>query len=95
MCIVNTHFNFLLCIYDTLYMRCKIMKIIANNYKNNEVFKIIREWTGLTQKELANELGRKSRDGITKIETGENDFYFDTLMQIIKKHNMIMTIEKK
>lgn len=71
------------------------MKIIANNYKNNEVFKIIREWTGLTQKELANELGRKSRDGITKIETGENDFYFDTLMQIIKKHNMIMTIEKK
>lgn len=71
------------------------MKIIANNYKNNEVFKIIREWTGLTQKELADELGRKSRDGITKIETGENDFYFDTLMQIIKKHNMIMTIEKK
>lgn len=71
------------------------MKIIANNYKNNEVFKIIREWTGLTQKELAKELGRKSRDGITKIETGENDFYFDTLMQIIKKHNMIMTIEKK
>ena len=71
------------------------MKIIANNYKNNEVFKIIREWTGLTQTELAKELGRKSRDGITKIETGENDFYFDTLMNIIKKHNMIMTIEKK
>jgi DNA-binding XRE family transcriptional regulator len=71
------------------------MKIIANNYKNNEVFKIIREWTGLTQTELAKELGRKSRDGITKIETGENDFYFDTLMKIIKKHNMIMTIEKK
>lgn len=71
------------------------MKIIANNYRNNEVFKIIREWTGLTQTELAKELGRKSRDGITKIETGENDFYFDTLMKIIKKHNMIMTIEKK
>lgn len=71
------------------------MKIIANNYENYEVFKIIREWTGLTQTELAKELGRKSRDGITKIETGENDFYFDTLMKIIKKHNMIMTIEKK
>lgn len=71
------------------------MKIIANNYKNHEVFKIIREWTGLTQTELAKELGRKSRDGITKIETGENDFYFETLMKIIKKHNMIMTIEKK
>lgn len=46
-------------------------------------------------KTRSKELGRKSRDGITKIETGENDFYFDTLMKIIKKHNMIMTIEKK
>lgn len=71
------------------------MKIVVNNYKNHEVFKIIREWTGLTQAELAKELGRKGRDGITKIETGENEFYFDTLMKIIRKHNMIMTIEKK
>ena len=71
------------------------MKIIANNYENYEVFKIIREWTGLTQEELAKELGRKSRDGIAKIETGQNQFYFETLMKIIKKYNMIMTIEKK
>ena len=71
------------------------MKIVVNNYENNEVFKIIREWTGMTQSELAKELGRKSRDGITKIETGQNDFYFSTLMKILKKHNMIMTIEKK
>lgn len=71
------------------------MKIVANNYENHEVFKIIREWTGLTQTELAKELGRKSRDGITKIETGENAFSFGMIMKIIKKHNMIMTIEKK
>ncbi len=50
------------------------MKIIANNYKNHEIFKILREWTGLTQEQLAKELGRKGRDGISKIETGEIDF---------------------
>lgn len=71
------------------------MKIIANNYKPNEVFKIIREWTELTQSELAKELGYKNYHTIKQIERGINSFTFQNLMKIAKKHNLIITIEKK
>lgn len=71
------------------------MKLVANNYEPNEVFKIIREWTGLTQEELAKELGRKSRHGIKNIEVGQTRFYYETLFEICKKHNITITFEKK
>lgn len=71
------------------------MKIIANNYKENEVFKIIREWTELTQEELAKELGYKNYHSIKQIERGVNTYTFQKLMEIAKKHNLIITIEKK
>ena len=73
------------------------MKIVANDYEPKEVFRMVREYTGLTQTELANELKRKSYHGIKKIESGSNRFYFETLMDIAKKHNLkiIITNEKK
>lgn len=71
------------------------MKIIANNYEPKEVFKIIREWTELTQEEFAQELGYKSYHTIKQIERGVNNFTFQTLMKIAKKHNLIITIERK
>lgn len=71
------------------------MKIVANNYKENEVFKIIREWTELTQEELAQELGYKNYHSIKQIERGINSFTFQTLMKIAKLHNLVITIEKK
>ena len=71
------------------------MKIIANKYQANEIFRMVREYTGLTQTELAKELNRKSYHGIKKIENGTNRFYFDTLMQIIKKHNLELIIQEK
>lgn len=70
------------------------MKLIANNYEPNEVMRIIREWTGLTQKEFAKTLNR-SRDSINNIENSRNKIYFNTLMEIAKKHDLIITIEKK
>lgn len=71
------------------------MKIIANNYEPKEVFKIIREWTELTQEELALELGYKNYHSVKQIERGINSFTFQKLMEIAKKHNMIVTIEKR
>ena len=71
------------------------MKIIANKYKSNEVFKMVREYTGLTQTELAMELNRKSYHGIKKIENGSNKFYFDTLMEILNNHNLELIITDK
>lgn len=71
------------------------MKLIANEYEPNEVFKIIREWTGLTQEELAKELSRRSRHGIKEIETGNVRFYYETILEICKRHNITITFEKK
>ena len=71
------------------------MKIIANNYEPKEVFKIIREWTELTQEELGKELGYKNYHAIKQIERGVNSFTFQKLMEIAKKHNIIITIEKR
>ncbi len=71
------------------------MKLIANNYEPKEVFKIIREWSELTQEEFAKELGYKNYHTIKQIERGVNNFTFQTLMKIAKKHNLVITIEKK
>ena len=71
------------------------MKLIANNYEPKEIFKIIREWSELTQEEFAKELGYKNYHTIKQIERGVNNFTFQTLMKIAKKHNLIITIEKK
>ncbi len=71
------------------------MKLIANNYEPNEVFKIIRQWCELTQEEFAKELGYKNYHTIKQIERGVNSFTFQTLMKIAKKHNLVITIEKK
>ena len=72
----------------------KMMRLIANNYEPNETFKIIREWTGLTQEGLAQELNRRSRHGIKEIETGNSRFYYETLLEICKKHNIKIIFEK-
>lgn len=69
------------------------MKINANGYEAKDILKIIREWTGLTQKEFAHTLNR-SRDSINNIENGRNKIYFDTLLEIAKIHNLKITIEK-
>ena len=71
------------------------MKIVANDYEPKEVFRMIREYTGLTQTELAKELNRRSYHGIKKIENGSNRFYFETLMEIAKKHNLEVVIRNK
>lgn len=69
------------------------MKIIANNYKANEVIKIIREWSEKTQCQFAEEIG-KSKDTVQSYELGRNKMTLNTLLEIAKKENLIITIEK-
>ncbi len=71
------------------------MKIVANDYQPKEVFKILREWTELTQEEFAKELGYKTYHSIKQIERGVNSYSFEKLLKIANKHNFIITIEKK
>lgn len=70
------------------------MKLISNDYELKDIFKILREWTELTQEELSKELNYKSRYGIKKYETGENRYYYDTILEICKKHNITIIFEK-
>ena len=70
------------------------MKIIANDYEARDIMKIIREWTELSQKDFGKTINR-SRDSINNIENGRNRVYFNTLLEIAKKHNIQIIIEKK
>ena len=69
------------------------MKIIANNYKPNEIIKIIREWSELTQEKFGKEINR-SKDTIQSYELGRNKITLDKFMEIAKKQNLVITIEK-
>ncbi len=70
------------------------MKIIANNYTPGEIIKIIRQWTELNQKEFGKTIDR-GRDAIAKIESDKNKISLNKLMEIAKKHNIVITIERK
>jgi DNA-binding XRE family transcriptional regulator len=70
------------------------MKIIANDYEPKDILKIIREWTELSQKDFAKSINR-SRDSINNIENGRNRIYLNTLLEIAKKYDITITIEKK
>ncbi|HIU11130.1 MAG TPA: helix-turn-helix transcriptional regulator [Candidatus Onthocola stercorigallinarum] len=52
------------------------MKIKADDYKANEVMKIIREWTTLSQQKFAKEVGR-SRNSINNIENDRNRIFLN------------------
>lgn len=70
------------------------MKIKAENYEANEIVKIIREWTNLSQEKFAKELDR-SRNGINNIENKRNKMYLNDFLEMCKKFNITVTIEKK
>ncbi len=70
------------------------MKFIANSYKPNEIIKIIREWTELTQEEFGKSIDR-SKDTVQSYELGRNKMTLDKLMEIAKKFNIVITIESK
>lgn len=70
------------------------MKIIANNYEPKDIIKIIREWSELTQKDFGKSINRSQR-GIQDYEAGRRCYNINTLLDIAKKHNLTITIEKK
>ena len=70
------------------------MKLIANDYEPNDIFRIIREWTELTQKDFAKTVNRSTRS-IQDYEAGITKYSMNMLLDIAKKHNLKITIEKK
>ena len=70
------------------------MKITAKNYRANEIFKMIREYTGKTQKEFGESIDR-TKTTIQYYEYGQRNYDFELLLEIAKKENLIITIESK
>lgn len=70
------------------------MRIVANDYEPKDIIKIIREWTELTQKEFGKSINRSLR-GIQDYEAGRRCYNINTLLDIAKKHNIKIIIEKK
>ena len=72
------------------------MKLLIqkNRYTKGEIIKILREWTGKTQKEFAEDIG-KSMNSIQKYEADEVNYSIQTLLDIVKKNGLVITIEKK
>lgn len=72
------------------------MKLIIqkNRYTKGEIIKILREWAGKTQGEFAKDIG-KSMNTVQKYEADEVNYSMQTLLDIVKKNDFVMTIEKK
>ena len=70
------------------------MKIKANDYRANEIIKIIREWSGKTQEEFGKEINR-TKNSLQPYEYGQRNYDFELLLKLAKKENLIITIEKK
>ena len=70
------------------------MKIVSNNYEPKDAIRIIREWTELERSEFGKTINRAG-DTIKNYELGRNNYSVLLLKEIAKKHNLIITIEKK
>lgn len=77
-----------------LVNRGDIMKLVANNYSEKDVFKIMREWSGLKQGEFAEKLG-VSRMTIQSYERGVRRYTFETLMKVANMYDYNVIIQKK
>ncbi|MBR1413766.1 MAG: helix-turn-helix transcriptional regulator [Bacilli bacterium] len=70
------------------------MKVSLNEYGKASFIRIIREWTGLTQKEFAKLLGKSERQ-IQGYESGTSNYSIKTLETIAKELNISITAEKQ
>ncbi len=70
------------------------MKINLNDFSDGEILKIIRDWNGLTQEQLAKKIGKNKRT-IYDYESELYTYNMKTLRKIAKELNLTITIEKK
>lgn len=69
------------------------VKLQATDYTTEEILKILREWTGLTQKQFGKTINRTERS-IQSLESGSRHCTVDTLLQIAKTHKIKIVITK-
>lgn len=72
----------------------KKLKIIANDYRPEEIIKIIRQYSGKTQTEFGKGINRTC-SAIQFYEYGMRNYDFELLLKIAKIENLVITIESK
>lgn len=70
------------------------MKIRANDYKANEIFKFMRESTNKKQSEFGKDIG-KSKDWVQSNELGRCNYKFKDLLDLANKNNIEIYIIDK
>lgn len=69
------------------------MKIVANKFEPKDLIKFIREYTGKTQKDFAEDIN-KSKDWEQSNELGRSNYYFKDLLDICKKNNLDIIVKE-
>lgn len=70
------------------------MKIVVNDYTPQEIVKLLREATDLTQKEFGKTINRSERS-VRTLESGTRHLTVETLLNIANTHNFKIIIEKE
>lgn len=70
------------------------MKLVANKYKPNELLRIIRDYTGLSQNDFGKKIHRSERS-VRALELGENHITVQTLFDIANTFGIKIIIEKE
>lgn len=70
------------------------MKLVANEHTPQDICRIIREWTELTQSEFGKTIHRSARS-IGQLEHGERHFTVQTLLDIANANGIKIIIQKE
>lgn len=70
------------------------MKFTANEYTPQEICKMLREWTELSQTEFGKTIHRSDRS-IRMLESGESHLTVETLLKIANTHGIKVIIQKE
>lgn len=72
----------------------RLMKANLKDYGSGAFIRIIREWTGLTQKEFGKAIGRSERT-IQEYEAGTTNYNIKTLEKTTETFNIMIVTEKR
>ena len=70
------------------------MKLNVKDYNKGEIMKIIRQWTGLTQREFSSKMD-KSKRTIEQYEAGTVNYNIEFLLNLCRTFDIEIVIRKK
>lgn len=70
------------------------MKLNVKEYTNNDIVRFLREYSSMTQKDLAQKLNKNVRT-VQRYESGEIKIDFDVIRNICELCDLTLTIESK